>query len=330
MRRRVLFTPRRWFVCAAAATGPWMLASYMSAQEPGPPADTATRPAGPVTSILTPAEQETFLLEARIIRSRSAPGGITGSRRVTLTNGVLTHDAHVQSIEEARRTFQGARGVELNFRDSWRYNVAAYRLSVLLGLDMVPVTVQRHYDRGPAAFTWWVDDVLMDEGTRLKRKVRAPDTRTWNQQMYVVRVFDQLIYNVDRNVGNLLITSDWRVWMIDHTRAFRWHRTLRAVGDLKGCDRTLLARLEALDKATLERELSSWLDLPEMAGLLARRDAIVQFFRRAPADALFDLPRRTIVVEQHAAAVPVGPHGRAPFTAEAWRSAAAGSGRHRR
>lgn len=328
-RRRVLVTPRRWVVCAAATAVPWLLASYVSAQEPGRPPDTAARPAATPTSILTRAEQEKFLLEARIIRSRSAPKGITGSRRVTLTDGVLTHDAHVQSIDEAQRTFQGARGVELNFRDSWRYNVAAYRLSVLLGLDMVPVTVQRHYDRGPAAFTWWVDDVLMDEGTRLKRKVRAPDVRTWNQRMYVVRVFDQLIYNVDRNLGNLLIASDWHVWMIDHTRAFRWHRTLRAVDDLKGCDRTLLARLEALDKATIERELSRWLDLPEMAGLLARRDAIVEFFRNAPADALFDLPRRAIAAEPHAAAVPVGPRGRAPFTAEARRSVAGGSGPHR-
>ena len=39
--------------------------------------------------------------------------------------------------------------------------------------------------------------------------------------MSLVRVFDQLIGNIDRNVGNLLITSDWRIWAIDHTRAFR-------------------------------------------------------------------------------------------------------------
>lgn len=314
---------------AAAVTALCLIASSVSAQAPPPPAEAAPAPAAPAAPFLTRADQEAFLREARIIRSRSAPGGITGSRRMTLTNGVLTHDAHVQGIDEAQRVFQGSRSVELNFRDSWRYNVAAYRLSVLLDLDMVPVTVQRHYDRGPAAFTWWVDDVLMDEGARRKRKVRAPDTRAWNQQMYVVRVFDQLIYNVDRNLGNLLITSDWRVWMIDHTRAFRRHRTLRAVGDLKGCDRTLLSRLEALDKATIERELSSWLDLPEMAGLLARRDAIVRFFRSAPPEALFDLPRRPSVVAQEAATAPATPGRPLPFMAAASRSALMGSGPHR-
>jgi hypothetical protein len=329
VRRRGFGATRRWFVRASATTVPCVLAAYVAAQEPAPPADTATATA-PTAPVLSRAEQEQFLREARIIRARSAPRGITGSRRVTLTNGVLTHDAHVQSIDEAQRMFQGARGVELNFRDSWRYNVAAYRLSVLLDLDMVPVTVQRHYDKGPAAFTWWVDDLLMDEGTRLKQKVRVPDARTWNQQMYVVRVFDQLIYNIDRNVGNLLITADWRVWMIDHTRAFRHHRTLRAVSDLKGCDRTLLARLEALDKATIERELSAWLDLAEMDGLLARRDAIVAFFRSAPPEALFDLPRRAVVVEQEAAAGPGVWRHQVGFTAAAWRSAPRESGLHRR
>jgi hypothetical protein len=33
-----------------------------------------------------------------------------------------------------------------------------------------------------------------------------------------MRAFDQLIYNTDRNLGNLLIDGDWRIWMIDHTR----------------------------------------------------------------------------------------------------------------
>jgi hypothetical protein len=107
----------------------------------------------------------------------------------------------------------------------------------------------------------------------------------------VMRVFDQLIYNIDRNLGNLLITSDWRMWMIDHTRAFRRHRTLLSERDLRGCDRTMLARLETLDKATLTRELSRWLEMGEIEALLARRDRIVQFFRDAPADVLFDLPR---------------------------------------
>ena len=36
-----------------------------------------------------------------------------------------------------------------------------------------------------------------------------------------LRIFDELIQNRDRNTGNLLWTTDWKMWMIDHTRAFR-------------------------------------------------------------------------------------------------------------
>jgi len=70
--------------------------------------------------------------------------GITQSLRVTLSDGRLTHDAHVQTIDERRTEFRTDRGTELNFRDSWKFNVAAYRLARMLGIeDMVPMSVPR-------------------------------------------------------------------------------------------------------------------------------------------------------------------------------------------
>lgn len=277
---------------AAIALGLWVLCSAVAAQAPAPVADAPVAAPSSTPSDLPPAQQEAFLRDARIVRSRRAPGGVTGSLRVTLTDGVLTHDAHVQNVDVSRPQYRARHETELGFRDSWSYNVAAYRLSLLLDLNMVPVTVERRYQQRTASFTWWVDDVLMDELARQKQGIPVPDQVPWQQQMAVMRVFDQLIANSDRNLGNLLITSDWQLWMIDHTRAFRRSRTLRADKALTGCDRALLARLEGLDRATLDRELSRWLQGSEIEALLARRDLIVEFFRSAPAGALFDLPRR--------------------------------------
>ena len=45
--------------------------------------------------------------------------------------------------------------------------------------------------------------------------------------MDTIRIFDQLIYNMDRSQENLLIGNDWRAYMIDHTRAFRKWPQLR-------------------------------------------------------------------------------------------------------
>jgi hypothetical protein len=144
--------------------------------------------------------------------------------------------------------------MELDFRDTWRNNVAAYRLDRLLGLGMVPVTVERAHERKNAAFTWWVDDVLMTELERYDKKVAAPDPDVWNQQIRAVRIFDQLIYNFDRNLGNLLVDKSWTLWMIDHTRAFKIFKEIKEPKNLAThCPRALLAALRALDRPTLDR-----------------------------------------------------------------------------
>ena len=137
-----------------------------------------------------------------------------------MTDGTIEHDAHVQSIDESKTVFQGDRGTEMNFRDTWKFNVAGYRLARILGLDMVPPSIERNVRGTHSAVTWWVDNSMM-EVDRMKKHIEAPDKDSWNREMYVVRVFDQLIYNTDRNLQNLLIDADFHIWMIDHTRAFR-------------------------------------------------------------------------------------------------------------
>jgi hypothetical protein len=249
------------------------------AQEPAVP---------PQRAALSDAQIERFLLEARIVRTKAASKGVTGSLRATLTDGVMTHDAHIQPIDEQKAQFVSNGGTEFNFRDSWKFNVAAYRLDRMLELNLVPVSVERQWRNAPAAVTWWVDDVLMDEGERLNKKIEPPQPAFWNEQMQLVRVFDQLIYNVDRNLGNLLITKDWRVWAIDHTRAFRTYKTLKSAANVTRCDRQVMEKLKTLERASLKRELGDFLTDWEIDGLLARRDAIVGIIGKKGAAAIFD------------------------------------------
>jgi hypothetical protein len=255
----------------------------LSAQPP------ATAPSS--AAALSRADMEAFLTSARVVRKRGVSRGVTGTVRVTLSDGRLTHDASVQTIDERRQVFTSASGTEFNFRDSWRFNVAAYLLDKLLDINMIPATVHRRFDGKDASFTWWVDDVMMEEAERLKTKASPPNTVAWNDQMFVVRVFDQLIYNVDRNLGNLLISAGWRVWMIDHSRAFRLSRTLKSPADLTRVDRQLLERLRTLDVLMLEWVMRDYLHPDEIQGLLARRDLIVAHFEQAGPKVLYDLRR---------------------------------------
>ncbi|HJT86887.1 MAG TPA: hypothetical protein VJ732_03500 [Bryobacteraceae bacterium] len=252
------------------------------------------RAADPVKP-LTSEQKEHFLRTARVMNVHGVTKGITGTVRVTLSDGTITHDASVQRINDSQLIFEGGDGSkELNFKDTYKYNIAAWKLAQVLGIDdMVPPSVERSYEGKAAAFTWWVEDVRMDEETRILRKMSVPDTDRWNEEMYVVRVFDQLIYNTDRNLTNLLIDDQWRIWMIDHTRAFRLQRTLRKSQNLVECDRQLLARMKALDEVTLERQLKPYVSREEIRGLLARRDLIVKFFEMKGTSALYDRPPRT-------------------------------------
>jgi hypothetical protein len=189
-------------------------------------------------------------------------------------------------------------GMELDFRDSWRNNVAAYRLDRLLGLGMIPVTVVRSHDRKLGSFTWWVDDVMMDEKKRFHQKISSPDPEAWNCQIFVVRLFDQLIYNVDRNLGNLLIDKDWRIWMIDHTRGFKIFKELKNEKNLgaRG-EKDLLAALRRLEKDSVRAAMKELLTESQVDAILARRDAILRFYDEKLAAlgeqaVLYDLPDR--------------------------------------
>jgi hypothetical protein len=244
------------------------------------------------TAGLTHAQKEEFLLKAKIVTAKPAAKGITTTLRATLSDGQLTHDASIQRIDDTKHNYETNMGTEMVFRDSWKFNVAAYKLDRLLGLNMIPATVERVYQGTHGSFTWWVDDVLMDEGERQSKKQQSPDKQTWDDQMSIVNVFDQLIYNIDRNVGNLLYDKDWQIWMIDHTRAFRTNTDLMDAKVLTRCDSALLEKLKQLDAATLKKEIGAYdIDSNRIKGLLARRDKIVKIFEQKGPSAIYTSPR---------------------------------------
>jgi hypothetical protein len=279
-------TVRLWLLLLALSLS-WPL-PVGTAQAPAATPPAVGPAAVPVAPLPSDTEIEHFLLKAKTGPTKGTKKGVTGTLRVTMSTETLTHDAQIQTIDEFKREFRTDRGVEFDFRDSWSFNVAAYKIDRLIGLNMVPVSVQRTYRSTPGAFTWWLDDVLMDEGDRIKKKIEAPDKAWWNRQTMMMRLFDQLIGNVDRNMGNIVYTKDWRLWAIDHTRAFRKNTELKTPSHITRCDRQVYERLKTLDRETLKREVGKWLDDGHIKSLLARRDLIVKKLDALGPSALFD------------------------------------------
>jgi hypothetical protein len=220
---------------------------------------------------------EAFLLKARIARMRDR-SGFAVARRATLVDGTFTHDAHIQFVEVERPVSDPVRAVDPNFKDLWRYNIAGYRLAVLLGMDNVPMSVERQVEGKRAAVTWWIDNVRMDEKERLRQKTFGPDPGRTSLQIHVMRVFDELIQNTDRNQANILWTNDWKMWLIDHTRAFRLGEALLKPDELTRCARGLLERMRGLTSDSIARVMGDAMTKQELTALLARRDLIVKHF----------------------------------------------------
>ncbi len=238
---------------------------------------------------LTLEQKEAFLKTAKVKKAVGAKKGVTGTNQATLSDGTLTHDASIQTIDDTKAKFETAQGTEYNFQDSYKLNIAAYRIAQLLGMgEMVPVSVERLYSGKPGSYTWWIDNVQMDEVERLRKKIQAPDKDRWSRQYLLMRVFDQLIYNVDRNATNIVYDKDWKLWMIDHSRAFRRHTKLPDPKALDRCDAVLLARLKELNESLLQEKVGRWLDTGQIRTLLARRNLIVAHFEAAGSTKQYD------------------------------------------
>ena len=234
---------------------------------------------------ITDDQKKEFLLNAKVIASKQTSKGITHPYRLTLTDGTLTHDASFQPVDEHKfqMTFDDGH-TELNFVDSYHYNIAASELARMLGMgDMIPPYVERKWSGMTGSLSWWVP-WKWDEAMRHQQGLHPPDLDAWAHQMYKVRVFDQLVYDTDPNLTNVLITEDWKIWRIDFTRAFRQQTSLLDPKDLVMCDRQLLQKLKDLKFDEVFERTKPHLKKGEVKALLARRDKIVDIFQKLVAE----------------------------------------------
>jgi hypothetical protein len=145
--------------------------------------------------------------------------------------------------------------------------------------DMLPVYVERKWQGDPGSLSWWLP-VKMDEVERHRQHLTPPELDAWNNQMYKIRVFDQLVYDSDANQTNVLVGENWQIWRVDFTRAFRLFGNLRNPGDLERCDRHLFEKLKALDGNEIQEKTKRYLTKNEVKAVMQRRDKIVEQFQK--------------------------------------------------
>lgn len=223
-----------------------------------------------------------FLRRARIGKTTGTKRGITQPRKMELERDGIRANAIFHDINEDKRNIQLRGGERIpSFRDCYLFQIAAFELARLLGVQNVPPSVKRTFAGRTGSLTLWLEGMVTDEMRReQKREPAGAEVIRWNRQMTIMHVWDNLIYNFDRNQGNILLDKDWNVWLIDHTRAFRRDDKLPRPDQLTSCERSFFERLRALDPATVKQRLKAYLGPPEIEALMKRRDLIVAHFEK--------------------------------------------------
>ncbi len=235
---------------------------------------------------LTGDEAERFLSDARVVGKKAIEIGVTRPQRLTLELDGRTAHGTWKTVDIYRPVmdFRDGRPPEIGFRDSWKHEVAAYELDKLLGLELVPPTVERRIVGDRGSLQLWIEDAMM-EMERIERDLHAPDVAEWNRQIHHVRLLRQLTHDIDfNNIGNMLVAPGFRIWAIDFSRAFKTRRSLLAAGDLVRFSRRTLDRLAELDAQVLEQTMGRWLTKSQRQALLVRRDVILERARQLVAE----------------------------------------------
>ena len=257
------------FAAAALAAVPLAAQAPVPAEPkaaPAPAVAAAPAATGAKIWIGRYAEIEDYLRQAPIESSKPIPVGVTHPKRVFFAPGGPAASAIVKNLPMAVRS---------GFWEAHQSEIAAYELDRLLGLDMVPVTVERRVDNVLCSVQLWV------QGCRNLKDVdqaACPNPIEWAKQVCRQRVFDNLIANIDRNAGNILVDAEWNLILIDHSRAFASDR-MPFEKETTRIDREMFARLKGLDEPGLEKHLRKWvLAENQLRELLKRRDKIVAHF----------------------------------------------------
>lgn len=211
--------------------------------------------------------------------------GITKPMKVTLRDGGTTRHAVWKTVNDMKQgVFKGDNGgLQLGFRDSYKNEVAAYEIDKLLGLGLVPTTVEREIDGKRGSLQLWIEESFT-ELERLEKAILPDDYLGWTHQMYALRLLNQLIYNCDTdNARNLLYDASLRVYAIDNSRSCLRFPYLEDETELKRFSRAVLDSLRALDRASLEAALGQWVPDDEIEALLIRRDWILEAASRRTA-----------------------------------------------
>ncbi len=223
-------------------------------------------------------EWEEFLKTAEITSSEDIPEGVTKPTKLYLKKGDIEH----------KGAWKNPSGNKSGFLEGWQYEIAAYRLDKLLGLNLIPPTVEKEFKGKKGSLQFWVEKEMNDL-ERMDRKIPIPASANdnWEKMKYLMRAFDSLIGNEDRTQQNIMYTKDWRVILIDHSRSFRSEKKftdqlmfgnngIAGPKPFRQLPRAFVNKVRALDYKSVKNAVGPYLKDKEIKAILVRRELLLK------------------------------------------------------
>ncbi len=206
------------------------------------------------------AQLEDALVNGKVLKMEDVPIGVTKPQRATLENGSRFAWKPLQP------------GYNKGYMESYKSEIAAYKLDRMLELHMVPPIIERNIQGKNGAAVFWIENT---KPWSVERPPQGPEP-SWSRQLTRMKMFDLLIANIDRNQGNLIYDGDWHLFLIDHSRAFIDKKDLKNLAALGRVDRQLWDKMQALTMADLDSGLGKWVDEKGKKAMLVRRDLMAK------------------------------------------------------
>lgn len=224
---------------------------------------------------LSDAQVEDFLKNAEVIDKRISKEGKTKPFKVELERD----GKKIKGLFKYKAAASERRGGAKRNSDSpdrFKNEMAAYKLDRMLGIGLVPVTVERliHGKRGTLQL--WVND-LVDQITIDEKNIKYDGYCDYASQINLMDSFDYLIANFDRNQSNVMFNkNDFQIWFIDHSMAFG--RTTKRPPMMRDSMVVVTPRfkraLESLTEKQLET-LKPWLSYGQIKSIWDRRNKML-------------------------------------------------------
>lgn len=227
-------------------------------------------------------EIEEFLKTAEIVSSADIPEGVTKPIRLFLKKGDV----------ERSGAWKNPTGRQQGHLEGWQYEIAAYEMDKLLELNLIPPTVERKFKGRRGSLQFWVESQY-SELIISEQRIGIPRSKFNNKEnmKYLARAFDCLIGNDDRTQQNVLITKDWRVILIDHSRSFRSSKkyTKKLMFGKKGLKkaggrpilfrrlpRAFVEKVKALNYEDIKNAVGPYLKEKEIKAILIRKELLLK------------------------------------------------------